>query len=84
LVRELSQQQSPPPLAPPHKGEGNRPRRVAPLCVNSSGALATSKMHQHRHPLTFLDVSMYMRAVGAAPCTAEVVMTDDSQEREAR
>jgi hypothetical protein len=29
----------PPPLAPPHKGEGNRPRRAAPLCVTITGIL---------------------------------------------
>src|SRR5262249_43940490 len=28
----------PPPLTPPHKGEGNRPRRGEPLCTHSTGA----------------------------------------------
>jgi hypothetical protein len=54
------------------------------LALAKNGIADLRRPHRHGHPLTFLGVSMYMRAVGASPGRAEVVMTDDSQEREAR
>src|SRR5215813_9714538 len=40
LSREFGQQQPPPPLTPPHKGEGNRPSVCRRCTSNSPGSFA--------------------------------------------